>query len=100
MEQHGKPRVFRGGECLSERMEKGGWSGKLRFRCAFGHEFDASPRLVLEGGHRCPACERKSWNYHSRAKVDPFFAQVWNPLHGADGEPIEYPKAVTEPDVK
>ena len=86
---------FRGGELLSEEMMTGDWKTKLRFRCAFGHEFDASPRLVLEGGHWCPECERKSWNYGQRAKVDPFFAQVWNPLHAED-ELREYPKEITE----
>lgn len=89
---------FRGGACLSEVMEKGDWSGRLRFRCAFGHEFEASPRLVLEGGHWCPICERTSWNYGARAKVDPFFAQVWDPLHAPD-EMREYPKVVSELDV-
>ncbi len=89
---------FRGGELLSESMETGDWRTKLRFRCAFGHEFEASPRLVLEGGHWCPECERRSWNYGQRAKVDPFFAQVWNPLHDPD-ELREYPKEVTELDV-
>lgn len=86
---------FRGGECLSEEMTTGDWTTKLRFRCAFGHEFEASPRLILEGGHWCPDCERKSWNYGKRAKVDPFFAQVWTPLHG-DDEVREYPKIVSE----
>ena len=90
--------VFRGGELLSGSMETGDWRTKLRFRCAFGHEFDASPRLVLEGGHWCPECERRSWNYGKRAKVDPFFAQVWDPLHEPD-ELREYPKTVTELDV-
>ena len=89
---------FRGGECLSDAMEKGDWRSKKTFRCAFGHTFEASPRLVLEGGHWCPECERRSWNYGARAKVDPFFAQVWNPLHGPD-ETREYPKEVTELDV-
>ena len=88
---------FRGGELLSSSMETGDWRSKLRFRCAFGHEFDASPRLVLEGGHWCPECERKSWNYGQRAKVDPFFAQVWDPLHEPD-EQREYPKIVSELD--
>ena len=88
---------FRGGKLLSEEMATGDWATKLRFRCAFGHEFDASPRLVLEGGHWCPDCERKSWNYGQRAKVDPFFAQVWNPLHSED-ELKEYPKEVSELD--
>jgi len=73
--------VFRGGECLSDSMKDGGWTEKLKFRCAFGHIFEASPRLILEGGHWCPVCENESWNYHERAKVDPFFAQVWYPLH-------------------
>ena len=86
---------FRGGECLSESMQKGDWSTKLRFCCAFGHTFEASPRLVLEGGHWCCECERKSWNYGARAKVDPFFAQVWTPLHEPD-EMREYPKLVSD----
>ena len=90
--------IFRGGECLSQSMDQGDWKTKLQFRCAFGHTFEASPRLVLEGGHWCPECERRSWNYGARAKVDPFFAQVWNPLHSPD-DTREYPKEVTELDV-
>ena len=90
---------FRGGRCLSDTMREGDWSGKLKFTCAFGHTFEASPRLILEGGHWCPECERKSWNYSARAKVDPFFAQVWNPLHSADEPEREYLKAVSELDV-
>ncbi len=89
---------FRGGECTSGEMKSGDWRTKLRFKCAFSHEFEASPRLVLEGGHWCPECERKSWDYGKRAKVDPFFAQVWNPLHDSD-ELREYPKVVTELEV-
>ena len=89
---------FRGGECCSDCMETGDWNTRLKFKCAFGHEFEASPRLVLEGGHWCPECERKSWNYGNRAKVDPFFAQVWNPLH-AENENREYPKSVSELDL-
>ncbi len=91
--------VFRGGECLSDAMATGDWQSKLTFRCAFGHTFTASPRLVLEGGHWCPQCERESWNYAARAKVDPFFAQVWTPLHGADEPEREYKKTVSELDV-
>lgn len=89
---------FRGGELLSTSMEKGDWRTPLEFKCAFGHKFHASPRLVLEGGHWCDECERKSWNYGQRAKVDPFFAQVWDPLHEPD-ELREYPKIVSELDV-
>jgi hypothetical protein len=46
-----------------------------------------------------PVCERESWNYQNRAKVDPFFAQVWYPLHSKDETPRIYPKAVSELDV-
>ena len=64
-----------------------------------GHEVTAMALPPLpEGGLWCDECERKSWNYGSRAKVDPFFAQVWNPLHGPD-ELREYPKEVSELDV-
>lgn len=94
-----KAAMFRGGECLSTKMKKGDWSTQLEFKCAFGHTFKASPRLILEGGHWCDECERKSWNYGQRAKVDPFFAQVWEPLHD-DDELREYPKEVSELDVK
>ena len=101
---------------FSTEMNKGDWSGNLEFQCAFGHKFTASPRLILEfqcafghkftasprlileGGHWCDECERKSWNYGNREKVDPLFAQVWDPLHDPD-ELREYPKEVSEKDV-
>lgn len=98
LEDMKKAAEFRGGECLSTEMTAGDWRTQLTFRCAFGHTFNASPRLVLEGGHWCDECERNSWNYGQRAKVDPFFAQVWNPLHDGD-ELREYPKEISELDV-
>lgn len=91
---------FRGGECRAAEMDTGNWTMKLSFRCAFGHSFEASPRLVLEGGHWCPVCERESWNYYERAKADPFFAQIWDPLHDKSEKPWTYKKEVTELDVK
>lgn len=94
-----KAAQFRGGKLLSQEMKKGDWAGKLKFQCQFGHEFSASPRLILEGGHWCPECERRSWNYGKRAKGDPFFAQVWDPLHEFD-ELREYPKEVSDLDVE
>jgi hypothetical protein len=94
-----KAAEFRGGVCLSSSMHRGDWTQKLTFRCAFGHEFAASPRLVLEGGHWCPDCERESWNYYERAKRDPFFAQVWYPLHPKDEKEWRYDKKVSELDV-
>lgn len=75
---------FRGGKCLSESMKKGDLSTKLQWCCAFGHKFEASPTLVLLGGHWCPECLPAPWNYDEEAKRNPFFAQVWYPLHGKD----------------
>lgn len=90
---------FRGGHCLSTEMVEGNWRNKLKFKCAFNHEFEASPRLVLEGGHWCPQCERESWNYYARAKIDPFFSQVWTPLHNENEKEYEWKKEVTELDL-
>ncbi|WXG44432.1 MAG: NAD(P)-dependent oxidoreductase [Promethearchaeati archaeon SRVP18_Atabeyarchaeia-1] len=73
---------FRGGKLLANR-----WNGdlyeKLRWKCALGHEFDASPYLVLKTGHWCPIppCTPPPWNYDEIAKVNPFFAQVWYKNH-------------------
>ena len=75
---------FRGGDCLSETMHKGDLSTKLPWCCAFGHYFEASPTLVLLGGHWCPECLPAPWNYDEEAKRNPFFRQVWYPLHEKD----------------
>lgn len=91
---------FRGGVCLSSKMTTGDWVSKLKYRCGFGHEFEASPRLILEGGHWCPVCESKSWNYYERAKIDPFFAQVWYPLHDKSEKEWSYTKIVSELDAR
>ena len=72
---------FRGGECHSENMTAGDLTTKLKWRCVFDHEFEASPTLVLLGGHWCPECEPPPWNYDEIAKKNPFFAQVWYPNH-------------------
>ena len=90
-----KSAEFRGGHCESDEMTTGDWKTPLKFTCQFGHHFTGSPRLILEGGHWCDECERKSWNYGARAKKDKFFAQVWNPIHEST-EMREYPKAVSE----
>ena len=72
---------FRGGKCLSDSMTKGDLYTKLKWRCAFDHEFEASPALILLAGHWCPECLPAPWNYDEEAKRNPFFAQVWYPLH-------------------
>lgn len=83
---------FRGGECLSSTMEQGNWRKTLDFRCAFGHEFSASPNLILKAGHFCPHCEDASWKPQAMAKHNPFFAQVWYPLHNKNEEECEVKK--------
>ncbi|MFZ5940225.1 MAG: NAD-dependent epimerase/dehydratase family protein [Bacteroidota bacterium] len=72
--------AFRGGECLSAEMGRGDLYTRLRWRCAFGHEFEATPALILLAGHWCPDCLPAPWNYDEEARHNPFFAQVWKPF--------------------
>ena len=98
LEELQKAAEFRGGACLSEAYS-GAPYAKLQWRCANGHTFEMSPNLVLRGGHWCPgelpgpkdgdfANPFKPWNYAAEAKVNPFFAQVWTPLHGEDEDDV------------
>jgi hypothetical protein len=77
-----KAAEFRGGECVSSSFN--GMSEKLEWKCAFGHEFKASPILILKGGHWCPECLAPPWNYDEIAKKNPFFAQVYYTNHDKD----------------
>lgn len=95
---------FRGGKCLSKEMVKGDWDTQLEWQCAQGHIFKASPRLVLLGGHWCPECfpwpyedvahpttgEKKAiaWAWDREAKRNPFFNQLWAPLHEPDEDNV------------
>lgn len=79
---------FRGGECLAESMVRGDMATKLTWRCRCGHTFDASPALVLLGGHWCPECLPAPWNYGEEAAANPFIAQVWYPSHSRDEHDI------------
>ncbi|MDR0531344.1 MAG: NAD(P)-dependent oxidoreductase [Oscillospiraceae bacterium] len=83
--------AFRGGALLSETYSGDPWQ-PLRWRCAHGHEFSMSLNTVLRGGYWCPGefpgpAEGDwrnpfiPWNYGEEARVNPFFAQVWYPLH-------------------
>ncbi len=89
-----KAAAFRGGKCLSETMTQGDWNTRLRWQCAEGHVFEASPKLILLGGHWCPDCfpnpyawksDARPWQWDAEARRNPFFAQLWKPLH----EPTE-----------
>ena len=89
---------FRGGRCLSTTMTRGDMATKLEWECAFGHRFEASPTLVLLGGHWCDECMPAPWRYDEEAKRNPFLAQVWHKMHPLrDGEkPITYGTATPE----
>ena len=76
---------FRGGKCLSESMVKGDLATKLEWECAFGHRFEASPALILLGGHWCDECMPAPWRFDEQAKRNPFLAQVWNKMR-PDGD--------------
>ncbi len=85
--------AFRGGKCLSKTMVKGDLDTRLTWQSASGHQFEASPRLILLGGHwdyldlpwpyKGEPGERP-WHWDAVAKENPFFAQIWTPLHDAE----------------
>jgi len=85
-----KAAAFRGGS-----YEEDGAPGKdiyrpVKWKCAFGHSFEMSVNAVLHGGHWCPECLRRSWNYPAIARKSPFYAQVWDTQHSPD-EKYEIP---------
>ena len=100
---------FRGGKCLSKKMTKGDWDTQLEWEDANGNTFKASPRLILLGGHwspfdvpfpfEDPKCLQFSpigktipWEWDRVAKQNPFFAQLWAPLHDADENNVYGPE--------
>ncbi|MCQ2346215.1 MAG: NAD-dependent epimerase/dehydratase family protein [Paludibacteraceae bacterium] len=95
---------FRGGKCLSSDMVKGDWDTPLEWQCAQGHKFKATPRLILLGGHWCPECfpwpysdqpNARNWDWDSEARRNPFFAQLWAPLHDAEEHNVYGPEIFT-----
>jgi hypothetical protein len=82
---------FRGGSCLSQTMVQGDVFTRLRWTCGLGHVFEATPNIVLKGGHWCPQCAPPGWNYDEEAGRNPFFAQVWYPNHDREENNV-YPE--------
>jgi len=68
----------RGGQCLSTKFVD--IKTKLKWKCAFGHEWEATPRLS-EAGHWCPECAPPPWDYDTQAKVDPALATIYYNNH-------------------
>ncbi|MDR1573849.1 MAG: FAD-dependent oxidoreductase, partial [Clostridiales Family XIII bacterium] len=79
---------YRGGGCLAEEIAD--IYTPIKWRCADGHEFMMSVNAALQGGHWCPECLRHEWHYGDIAKKNPYYAQVWTPLHG-DGDDYSIP---------
>jgi len=101
LEDMQKAAIFRGGKCLSSSMVKGDWDTPLQWQCAEGHVFSATPRLILLGGHWCPDCfpypykdepNNRPWAWDQEAKRNPFFAQLWTPLHDANEDNVYGPE--------
>lgn len=87
-----KAAAFRGGACLIEEMP-GDIYEPIPWKCADGHIFEMSVNAVLQGGHWCPECLAHEWHYGDIAKKNPFYAQVWTPLHGDNDDyviPMEH----------
>jgi len=83
--------AFRGGACLAKKMGTGDLFTKLEWKCAFDHTFEATPNIVLKGGHWCPDCAPPGWNYDEEARRNPFFGQVWYPNHDPEENNV-YPE--------
>lgn len=67
---------FRGGELTSRAVPTGDIATPLSWRCAFGHDFEGSPRLILTAGHWCPDCVKQPLDYPRQAKQNAFLAQL------------------------
>jgi hypothetical protein len=72
----------RGGACLDhgELHE----TAIMRWRCGKEHEFEASFKLLRQGGYWCPDCfpsvsDTSGWDYDATAAVDPLLARFHGP---------------------
>lgn len=72
-----KAALFRGGTCLSRSMVEGDMFSKLKWRCSVGHEFYASPFLVLKSGHWCDECMKDIWREDSVTMKADFYKQLF-----------------------
>ena len=71
-----KAAEFRGGRCLATEIVD--MYTPVKWVSARGNEFEMSPNLVLRGGHWCPTELPWPWDYDTEARINPFFAQVWD----------------------
>ena len=64
----------RGGECLSKEYKN--IKTQLKWKCAFGHTWEATPRLHITG-HWCPSCVPPPWHYDELTKADKALADIY-----------------------
>lgn len=96
MEDLKKAAAFRGGKLLTDKIKAKGlelWDTPLEWQSASGETFEATPRLILLGGHWAPGDMpfpyrgkdgERPWHWDEVARHNPFFAQIWAPLHEPD----------------
>jgi len=78
----------RGGQCLSTAYKD--IKSKLKWKCGFGHEWEASPRSPLTG-HWCAECVPPPWNWDAVAKVDAAIGAQYYLNHNRDeSQCVEY----------
>jgi nucleoside-diphosphate-sugar epimerase len=73
---------FRGGRCLSSSFE--GMTVKHKWQCSCGEEFEATPRLIIDGGHWCPTCTPPDWKFDETAKSNKLLAQPYYNKHSVN----------------
>ena len=63
---------------------------KLRWRCAFRHEWEATA-LCVQAGHWCPECAPPPWDYDAIARVDPLLAGFYYNNHDEnESQKVDY----------
>lgn len=83
---------FRGGEVVSEKMQKGDLHTKITWKCHNGHTFDAKPFTILKAGFWCPVCcEATPWAFDKVADKVPFYSQVYYDTHSKAESENVYP---------
>ena len=61
----------------------GDYATPLVWRCADGHLFAGSGRLILTAGHWCPECVREAAQYETQAERNPFLKQLYGGTRAA-----------------
>ncbi len=74
---------FRGGQLVTDAVGVGDYATPLVWRCADGHLFAGSGRLILTAGHWCPECVREAAQYETQAERNPFLKQLYGGTRAA-----------------